>query len=103
MENAPKRSRAGETDIIDPRPITTMMSQEGATPLSLTTERLPQDVAAGVARDVQLMNLRDRVRCREMANATWWKGPIFDTWLRVAYYEREFPGSTSQGGVHWEP
>ena len=103
MENAPKRSRAGETDIIDPRPITTMMSQEGATPLSLTTERLLQDVAAGIARDVQLMNLRDRVRCREMANATWWKGQIFDTWLRVAHYEREFPGSTSQGGVHWEP
>ena len=69
----------------------------------LTMERLPQDVSAGIARDVQLMNLRDRVRCREMASATWWKGPIFDTWLRVAYYEREFPGSTSQGGVHWEP
>ena len=69
----------------------------------LTMERLPQDVAADIARNVQLMNLRDRVRRREMANATWWKGPIFDTWLRVAYYEREFPGSTSQGGVHWEP
>ena len=68
----------------------------------LTMERLPQDVAAGIARDVQLMNLRDRVRRREMANATWWKGPIFDTWLRVAHYEREFPGSTFHGGVHWE-
>ena len=66
-------------------------------------ERLPRDVAAGVARDVQLMNLRDRVRCREMANATWWKGLIFNTLLRVAYYVREFPGSTSKGGVHWEP
>ncbi len=70
---------------------------------SLKMERLPQDVAAGVARDVQLMNLRDRVRDREMTDATWWKGPIFDTWLRVAYYEKEFPRSTSQGGVHWEP
>ena len=69
----------------------------------LTMERLPQDVAAGIARDVQLMNLRDRVRCREMASATWWKGPTFNTWLKVARYEREFPGSTSQGGVHWEP
>ena len=75
------------------------MRQEDATPLFLTMERLPQDVAAGVARDVQLINLRDRVRHREMANATWWKGPIFDTWLRVAHYEREFPGSTSHGGV----
>ena len=67
------------------------MRQEDATPLFLTMERLPQDVVAGVARDVQLMNLRDRVRSREMANATWWKGPV------------EFPGSTSQGEVHWEP
>ena len=69
----------------------------------LTTERLPQDVAAGVARNFQLINLRDQVSSREMAKATWWKGPIFDTWLRGAYYEREFPGSTSKGGVHWEP
>ena len=51
------------------------MRQEDATPLFLTMERLPQDVAAGVARDVTLINLRDRVRRREMANATWWKGP----------------------------
>ena len=50
-------------------------------------ERLPPDVATGVVRDVQLMNLCDRVRYREMTNATWWKGPIFDTWLKVAYYE----------------
>ena len=78
------------------------MRQEDATPLFLTMEHLPQDVAADIARDVQLMNLRDRVRCREMASATWWKGPIFDTWLRVAHYEREFPGSISHGGVHWE-
>ena len=47
------------------------MRQEDATPLFLTMERLPQDVAVGVAREVQLMNLRDRVRCREMANAAW--------------------------------
>ena len=79
------------------------MRQEDATPLFLTMECLPQDVVAGVARDVQLMNLRDRVRRREIADAAWWKGPIFDTWLRVAHYEREFPGSTSKGGVHWEP
>ncbi len=79
------------------------MHQEDATPFFVTMERLPHDVAAGVARDVQLMNLRDRVRDREMTNVTRWKGPIFDTWLNVAYYKRELPGSTSQGGAHWEP
>ena len=79
------------------------MCHKDATALFWTMERLPQDVLAAIARDVWLMNLRDRVRNREMADAAWWKGPIFVTWARVAHYEREFPGSTSQGGVHWEP
>ena len=46
-------------------------------------ESLPQDVLAAIARDVRLMNLRDRVRNREMADAAWWKGPIFDTWGKL--------------------
>ena len=33
-------------------------------------ESLPQDVAAGIAGDVQLTNLRDRVCSCEMASAT---------------------------------
>ena len=50
----------------------------------------------------QVANLHERVLRNEAAGNSCWKLPIFNTWRKILHYEKHFPGSTSQGGVHWE-
>ena len=64
---------------------------------------LPQEMQIKICQDALLKHLWRR--CRD--EIQWWIGPVFDTWLRIAVYERQWPGSTEPDepgrvAVAWE-
>ena len=66
--------------------------------------RLPQDIELAICRDAVLM----RTWQKQQTDFHWGLGPIFDTWMKVAYYEKHWPGSTEESHVGnppvvWEP
>ncbi len=52
----------------------------------------------GLPQEVQMKILQDALLkhhwWRRQNEIEWWIGPVFDTWLRIAVYERQWPGST---------
>ena len=61
--------------------------------------KLPHDTAIAIYRDAVLMRLWQR-RCEQVRT---WAGPVFSTWAKIMYYERQWPGSTeASAAVAWE-
>jgi hypothetical protein len=65
---------------------------------------LPSDVAVRIVRDAVLSRMYEAIRDREIREAMSYIAPVFGVWSRVAYYERNFPGSTdAEASVVFEP
>ena len=67
-------------------------------------QALPLELQLAIRRDALLMHMWQRQR----EEIQWWIVPLFNTWMRITHYEREWPGSTepAQPGratVVWEP
>ena len=61
--------------------------------------KLPHDTALAIYRDAVLMHLWQR-QCEQVQT---WAGPVFSTWAKIMYYERQWPGSTeAPAAVVWE-
>ena len=61
--------------------------------------KLPHDTAFAIYRDAVLMHLWQR-QCEQVRT---WAGPVFSTWAKIMYYERQWPGSTeASAAVAWE-
>ena len=61
--------------------------------------KLPHDTAIAIYRDAVLMRLLQR-QCEQVRT---WAGPVFSTWAKIMYYERQWPGSTeASAAVAWE-
>ncbi len=69
-----------------------------------TQQVLPLELQLAIRQDALLMHMWQR----QQEEIEWWVGPIFDTWMRIAYYERQWPGSTEpvqpgRPAIVWEP
>ena len=61
--------------------------------------KLPHDTALAIYRDAVLMHMWQR-QCEHVWT---WAGPVFSTWAKIMYYERQWPGSTeASAAVAWE-
>ena len=65
---------------------------------------LPVELQLKICREAVLMHKRQQ----KLQETQWWIEPIFDTWRKIAYYERQWPGSTEpmrpgSVSVPWEP
>ena len=69
---------------------------------SATPTTLRRELERIIVRDASLMRLARLVRRRDLEEARRFAAPIFESWARVAYYEREFPGSVTDGSVGFE-
>ncbi len=73
-------------------------------PQELAMDRLPPEVQIAICRDALLMHMWQK----QEQELRWWVGPILYVWSKIAYYERQWPGSTEVGrsgrpSVPWEP
>ena len=70
-----------------------------AFPMDGLMDRPPRDVALAIYRDALLMHLWQG-QCEQVQR---WAGPVFWMWAKVAYYERQWPGSTeADAAVAWD-
>ena len=84
LQNSPERSR------LVPTCVSTM---------NKLTAKLRHDTAFAIYRDAVLMRLWQR-QCEQVRT---WAGPVFSTWAKIMYYERQWPGSTeASAAVAWE-
>ena len=58
-------------------------------------DRLPQEVRIAICRDALLMHMLETQLQRLCGLA----GPIFRVWMKIVYYERQWPGSTESDGL----
>ena len=58
-------------------------------------DRLPQEVRIAICRDALLMHMLER----QLQRIHGWAGPIFRVWMKIVYYERQWPGSTESDGL----
>ena len=58
-------------------------------------DRLPQEVRIAICRDALLMHMLER----EAQRIRGWAGPIFRVWIKIVYYEQQWPGSTESDGL----
>ena len=58
-------------------------------------DRLPQEVRIAICRDALLMHMLER----QLQRICGWAGPIFRVWMKIVYYERQWPGSTESDGL----
>ena len=58
--------------------------------LTQPMERLPHEVRVAIFRDALLMHVLQRQLRRIRGRAR----PIFYVWMKIVYYERQWPGST---------
>ena len=59
------------------------------------TDRLPQEVRIAICRDALLMLMLEG----QLQRIRGWAGPIFRVWMKIVYYERQWPGSTESDGL----
>ena len=65
---------------------------------------LPLELQLVICRDAVLMQMWQK----KLKEIQWWIGPIFVTWMKITYYENQWPGSTEPdrpgcASVPWEP
>ena len=53
-------------------------------------EGLPSEVQRAICKDAQLA----RIWRQQQEEIQWWVAPIFHLWMKIAHYERQWPGST---------
>ena len=58
-------------------------------------DRLPQEVRIAICRDALLMLMLEG----QLQRIRGWAGPIFRVWMKIVYYERQWPGSTEPDGL----
>ena len=62
-------------------------------------DKLPRETARAIYRDAVLMHLWRR----QFELVRRWAGPVFSVWVKIMYYERQWPGSTeADAAVAWD-